>query len=344
MKCDLGIKVSYHWTLNFKRGVIRSPILKHESEADIASELADFGINSVQKIYYKNSDGIWEPSGTLILTFHSEQLPEKVKIGYQIFKVEPYIPSPLRCFKCQKFGHHSNNCKRQAICARCGSADHFNDKECDKVFNCPNCKGEHSAFDKNCPLYTKEKEIKKMMSTQNLRYNEAKAKYSLLNEASYASVVQSPAAQPAALTVYNRPQMISVGVTTETKEVATQTEQLAVSCAETSTQTETKKTRGITINTILSSFDITGHSNEPHRWCNLNNPSLMVAPPDEIYNDASDDDDDDDDDFNTDDDTDDDPEMDHSPTCDTHERDPCAGPGDRVLFGHSSGWSPIRPP
>ncbi|GBO11583.1 hypothetical protein AVEN_202519-1 [Araneus ventricosus] len=33
--------------------------------------------------------------------------------------VRPFIPNPLRCFKCQRFGHSQTNCRGTLTCARC---------------------------------------------------------------------------------------------------------------------------------------------------------------------------------------------------------------------------------
>ncbi|GFX07142.1 hypothetical protein TNCV_4268941 [Trichonephila clavipes] len=39
----------------------------------------------------------------MILTFNNPNLPATVKAGYLNCKIRPYVPNPLRCFKCQRF-------------------------------------------------------------------------------------------------------------------------------------------------------------------------------------------------------------------------------------------------
>ncbi|GFT03151.1 putative RNA-directed DNA polymerase from transposon X-element [Trichonephila clavipes] len=56
----------------------------------------------------------------LILTFSTPDLPQTVKMAYIRCPVRPYIPNPLRCFQCQRYGHAKNVCRGQPTCPRCG--------------------------------------------------------------------------------------------------------------------------------------------------------------------------------------------------------------------------------
>ena len=87
----------------------------------------------------------------MILTFSQATIPTSLKAGYLNIAVQQYYPSPLRCFKCQRFGHSKFACKRSAICARCGSEEH-GENPCGGPLNCINCKGTHTAYDKSCPV------------------------------------------------------------------------------------------------------------------------------------------------------------------------------------------------
>ncbi|XP_012941907.1 uncharacterized protein LOC106012710 [Aplysia californica] len=51
---------------------------------------------------------------TIILTFDSCRSPATVRPSYLVFGVRPYVPNPLRCFKCQKFGHSQSRCRNAA--------------------------------------------------------------------------------------------------------------------------------------------------------------------------------------------------------------------------------------
>ncbi|GBO20016.1 hypothetical protein AVEN_274502-1 [Araneus ventricosus] len=59
-----------------------------------------------------------------ILTFDSAKLPEHIKAGYMRLSVRAYIPNPLRCFQCQRFGHSKTSCRGTLTCARCAEVGH----------------------------------------------------------------------------------------------------------------------------------------------------------------------------------------------------------------------------
>ena len=49
------------------------------------------------------------------LPFNTLKPPPKLKIGYLIAKVDTYIPHPLYCHNCQKFGHPESWCTREYV-------------------------------------------------------------------------------------------------------------------------------------------------------------------------------------------------------------------------------------
>ncbi|GBN92764.1 hypothetical protein AVEN_247803-1 [Araneus ventricosus] len=93
-----------------------------------------------------------------ILTFNTPRLPEYIKAGYVRCSVRPYIPNPLRCFKCQRFGHSKTNCRGTLTCARCAVAGHES-TGCTAIEKCVNCQGKHTSFSRSCPKWKVEKEI-----------------------------------------------------------------------------------------------------------------------------------------------------------------------------------------
>ena len=102
--CNLPIKVTPHSSLNSCKGVIRSRDLEGVSEEEICENLTSQGVVGVKRINIRRNNELF-PTNTLILTFNSPTLSNSVKAGYLNIPVAPYIPNPLRCFKCQKFGH-----------------------------------------------------------------------------------------------------------------------------------------------------------------------------------------------------------------------------------------------
>jgi hypothetical protein len=123
--------------------------------------------------YFKRVKAASERHEQSSLPFHQACCQREIKAGYFNIRVEQYIPNPLRCFKCQKFGHHRTACKRDAICAKCGLPDH-GENPCSSPAHCVNCNGDHPAFFTTCPTWITEKEICKIKSTLNLSYPEAR--------------------------------------------------------------------------------------------------------------------------------------------------------------------------
>ena len=41
----------------------------------------------------------------------ANQPTEKIKVGYIMERVEQYVPNLLRCYECQKYSLHKNNCR-----------------------------------------------------------------------------------------------------------------------------------------------------------------------------------------------------------------------------------------
>ena len=49
----------------------------------------------------------------VILTYDGDFLPPFVYLGYRRHRVETFIPEPMRCFRCQRFGHKQTDLQRE---------------------------------------------------------------------------------------------------------------------------------------------------------------------------------------------------------------------------------------
>lgn len=87
------------------------------------------------------------------------QIPEKLRLGaWGSYKLRPFVPQPLRCYKCQQYGHHQSRCRRKAACAICSGA--HESEECfqkhkqgvEVPHRCPNCHQQHPVWSSNCPV------------------------------------------------------------------------------------------------------------------------------------------------------------------------------------------------
>ncbi|XP_041369896.1 uncharacterized protein LOC121383865 [Gigantopelta aegis] len=172
MICNISIIVSPHATLNSSKGVVRSRDLEGVSEDEICENLSSQGVTSVKRIKVRRNNEL-VPTNTLILSFNVPTLPSSVKAGYLNIPVVPYIPNPLRCFKCQKFGHGQNTCRNRLTCARCGQFDH-DSKTCQNDMICTNCKGKHFAYSRECPKWKVEKQVQQVKVEKRLTFIDAR--------------------------------------------------------------------------------------------------------------------------------------------------------------------------
>ena len=122
---NLPVEVKPHKTLNSSKGIIRDRNLKGESEKNILEYLENQGVTAVKRFTVKKGQDTIN-TNTILLTFDSVVPPKSLKIFYQIIPVDLYIPNPLRCFNCQKFGHHEDKCPVDpgSVCERCGMGNH----------------------------------------------------------------------------------------------------------------------------------------------------------------------------------------------------------------------------
>ena len=99
--------------------------------------------------------------------------------------VRPYIPNPMRCFKCQEFGHGAAVCKKNVKCVRCSVEGH-EDKGCTAPFKCSHCSAGHSAYCKDCPVWKQEIAIQEYKARNGCTFGQAKAHFMALPKSQYS--------------------------------------------------------------------------------------------------------------------------------------------------------------
>ncbi|GBM42067.1 hypothetical protein AVEN_158233-1 [Araneus ventricosus] len=100
---------------------------KHFSyEAEFLEELRDQNVCAARRINIRRDDRLI-PTQHVVLTFQSPVLRKSIKEGYINCKLRPYIPNPLRCFKCHRYGHSQQSCRgTDPVCElTCMTSDHF---------------------------------------------------------------------------------------------------------------------------------------------------------------------------------------------------------------------------
>ena len=170
----LKIKAFAHLSLNTSKGVVRSSELSLCTLDELKSHLANQGVTDIKRISIKRNEETIN-TNTFILTFNKSSLPKELKVGYNLIKVNPYIPNPLRCYNCQKFGHHETKCLKSPVCKKCGESgsDHI-ELSCNNAIKCANCQGNHPADSRDCLVWKKEKEINTIKYTNNISFPEAR--------------------------------------------------------------------------------------------------------------------------------------------------------------------------
>ena len=190
----IPVKTYPHANLNSTKGVIKAPVLKGQSVEHIQEHLAKSGVTHVKRVTIRKDNKEIE-TNTLILTFNKPDLPPAFKIFYRYIKVEPYIPNPLRCYKCQKFGHHETKCTAQNnTCSNC--AENHTKTECTSAKpKCANCGEEHPSSSNKCSVWLREKEVTTIKYTRGISFPEARQLvYGEIHRPtgiSYSKIVQS---------------------------------------------------------------------------------------------------------------------------------------------------------
>ena len=185
---DRKIRVTAHRSLNSSKGVIRCRELMDSTDIDILEGLKSQGVIEVHRVMRKQGD-TKVPTHTFFLTFALPKLPERIKVGYLNVQVSMYVPAPLRCFNCQKFGHSKIRCRKEAVCERCGHQAHEN--ACSLRPTCSNCQGDHPPNSRQCPTYIHEQEIQKVKTQHKISFAEAKKKVGIFGTQSNMTFAQA---------------------------------------------------------------------------------------------------------------------------------------------------------
>jgi hypothetical protein len=192
---DQPVKITPHRSLNSSKGIIRCPQFKECEDSEVLVELKPLGVTSLKRFTLKKNGNVI-PTGTFLLIFNSSTPPKSLKAAYMNIAVEQYIPNPLRCYNCQKYGHGKTNCKSHQVCARCGKDGHA-DSGCEEQPQCTNCSGNHAAYSKECPEWAKQYEITQIKHEKNISFPDAKRIYeqrkpiSITTSKSYATVCKT---------------------------------------------------------------------------------------------------------------------------------------------------------
>ena len=154
-------------------------------------------------ISVRSETGERRNTSTFILSFHTTTVPKHIYVAdFLRVPVAVYIPNPLRCFNCQKFGHAQNNCKGQKVCAHCATPGH-DGKDCSSQLKCANCDGDHAAFSKECPLWQREKKVQQVKAESGVSFVEARRLFDHRLHPEMDSPLQQPHRQEHSLELHS---------------------------------------------------------------------------------------------------------------------------------------------
>jgi hypothetical protein len=162
---------------HLKRGIIFG-VNENYSEEEITDAT---GAKTAKRIIKKT--GGKQVQTRQIILFFDECCPTYVQLGWERHRVEIYIPEPIRCFNCQRFGHLAKLCSAEPRCSRC--AGNHPIQQC-KVINkekevkiiCANCDEQHPASYMGCKNYQAARVTTKIQfsETKKMTYAQAATK------------------------------------------------------------------------------------------------------------------------------------------------------------------------
>jgi hypothetical protein len=89
-------------------------------------------------------------------------------------RTKQYIPNPIRCANCQRYGHPAKVCRSYPRCPRCSGSHTFQncpDKNSTEFTpRCVNCNEDHSAAYKGCTAYSNAKSISEIKISEGISY------------------------------------------------------------------------------------------------------------------------------------------------------------------------------
>lgn len=134
---------------------------------------------------------------SVIVTCRTQILPKYIAIGHVRSKVSPYIQKVVLCYNCFRYGHSSNQCKSKGRCLNCQGDHKINECTEEKEIQCFYCEKNSKYKDdaihatneiKKCKEFTRQKQIKKAMTEQNMSNKDAEK---LFPRQTYAKVVDT---------------------------------------------------------------------------------------------------------------------------------------------------------
>ena len=132
-----------------------------------------------------------------LATFKGKNIPQYISIPGEQAKTKLYehIPNPIRCNKCQSYGHTEKYCKNSVpICGKCSTPGHRIETCNSASIKCHHCSEPHYAGHRACQKQKEEKAIMTLQVKERLTRREAIQRLDQINpdrHRNYAEVAKT---------------------------------------------------------------------------------------------------------------------------------------------------------
>ena len=116
----INVKVTKHDTMNSVQGTVILPDDGEEIDKNTILDSLQKRYNNIQDCLIYNIPSKRNKETSLKVAkikFEGQTLPMKIKILRQNRELRPYVPKPLQCKNCSKFGHSTKKCNNDPVCA-----------------------------------------------------------------------------------------------------------------------------------------------------------------------------------------------------------------------------------
>lgn len=147
-------------------------LIEHKTITDypdeaLAGKLQDQGVIEVRSI---------KPERRLkIITLKGTKVPAHIQLGLLRVKTRTYYNMPKTCRNCMELGHITEDCKNGPRCGVCSGSHKAGG--CNGTPMCINCGGDHPPLNKQCPAYSQEKAIIKILTDGKVHPRRARNMY-----------------------------------------------------------------------------------------------------------------------------------------------------------------------
>ena len=162
-----------------RQNVVNAVVSGYPYMTDVNNLSSYFDENNIKyrfvKRLFRYVKNVRVPDDNVLVGFEG-YVPDYVLVNFCKYRIRPFEDRPIRCFKCQLFGHTVKNCKSTVEkCDKCGV--NHNSRGCTLDLNkdrvevrCANCGGNHPAFSKMCESYKKAVVVRRLQISENLSY------------------------------------------------------------------------------------------------------------------------------------------------------------------------------